>query len=236
MNKKYSIFLSAALFFGVFTLLNGCEKDYVAPVAPVSKSMTEEFDTVANLYRKGWVFVNNSRPQGAATWQQGIFEAISGKTGITFDGFPAHSYKLSQDEYIFAGYASGSGIAVLSSWMITPVLEMKNGDKISFWTRSAGGFADRLQVRANITDASADVGQDHTTVGKFSMMMADINPGLVLGANGYPLVWTRYEYTLSGLTGTHKGRIGFRYYVDNGGPNGANSNAIGIDQVRFISQ
>lgn len=231
-NKSVFFLLFPALAF-LLVLTNGCEKDYVAPAQATTRSFVEEFDTVANLYAKGWVFNNNSRPQGAATWQQGVFAA--GKTG--FDGWPAYSYKASADEYVFAGYAAGSGTATLSSWMITPEIEMRNGDRFSFYTRTFEGstFPDRLQVRLNHNDNSADVGFDSSSVGKFTTLVADINPNLT--TTGYPQTWTRYEYTVSGLPSTLlKRRIGFRYYVPNGGTTGANSNAIGIDKFEFTAQ
>lgn len=230
MKNKFSLLLFAAGIVAMFTLANGCQKDYVAPAKPQSRTFVEEFDTVANLYAKGWVFNNNSKPQGAATWQQGVY--ASGKLG--FDGWPAYSYHASADEYAFAGYASGTGVATLSSWMITPPIEMRNGDKFSFYTRTYSGstFPDRLQVRLNPTDETADVGFDSSTVGKFTRLIVDINPGLT--TTGYPQTWTKYEFTISGLPNTLlKRRIGFRYYVPNGGTTGANSNAIGIDQFSF---
>lgn len=237
MKNKLSLSLLVAGFTGMFALVNGCQKDYVAPATPASRSFVEEFDTVANMYKRGWVFNNNSRPQGAATWQQGIYQAVSGKTGITFDGFPAYSYQGSPDEYAFAGFASGNDVATLSSWMISPELEMRNGDKISFYARTFTGstFPDRLQVRLNPNDNTADVGFDAAATGKFTQLIADINPNLT--ATGFPQTWTKYEYTISGLPNTLvKRRIGFRYFVGNGGPNGANSNAIGVDKFEFMAQ
>lgn len=233
MRNRFSFFLLVSGVVAVFTLVNGCEKDYVAPAETPSRSFTEDFDTVANLYAKGWVFNNNSRPQGAATWQQGVY--APGKLG-GFDGFPAFSYKASGDEYVFAGFSSGNGTSTLSSWMITPPIEMRNGDKFSFYTRTYTGstFPDRLQVRINLTDNSADVGFDSTTVGKFTTLLADINPSLT--TTGYPQVWTKYEFTISNLPSTLlKRRIAFRYYVPGGGPNGVNSNAIGIDKFEFTA-
>ncbi len=233
--KRYSILFSGAFALAMATLIYGCEKDYVPATPVVSKSMREDFDTVTKLYQKGWAFANNSRPQGAATWQQGVYE--SGKFGP--DGFPAYSYKSSGDEYIFAGYASGNEIATLSSWMISPELDMKNGDVISFYTRTYAGstFADRMQVRLNPTDNSTDVGITEASVGKFTTLLLDINPTLSTSATtGYPQTWRKYELTVSGLPAPVKRRVAFRYFVSNGGPNGANSNAIGIDQFEFISK
>jgi hypothetical protein len=232
MNKKYSLLFSALFGLAIVVVLNSCEKDYVAKPAPVSKSFVEEFDTVANLYSRGWVFVNNSKPQGAATWQQGIW--TNGSFGPVV--FPAYSYTASGDEYILTSYASGLDVATLSSWMITPAIEMKNGDKFSFYTTTAPGsiYPDRMQVRINLTDSSADVGKTETSVGKFTTVLTDINAGLAV--HGYPEAWKRYEFTISGLAAPSQRRIGFRYYVTDGGGSGNNSYAIGIDQFAFESQ
>jgi hypothetical protein len=232
MNKKYSILFVGVFTIAMFTLLNGCEKEYVPQPVQKSKSFTEEFDTIANLYSKGWVFINNSKPQGAATWQQGVY--APGKLGP--DGWPAYSYHSSADEYAFAGYQNGNGLATISSWMITPEIEMKNGDKFSFYTRTFTGstYPDRMQVRINTTDNSVDVGATDVSTGKFSTMLVDINPSLATG--GYPETWKKYEFTISGLPAAPvKRRIAFRYFVPGGGTTGANSNAIGVDQFKFES-
>lgn len=232
MKKSYSIFFLGGFVLSMFTLLNGCEKEYVPQPEAESKSFTEEFDTVANLYGKGWVFVNNSKPQGSATWQQGVY--APGKLGP--DGFPAFSYHSAADEYAFAGYASGNNIATISSWMITPAIEMKNGDKFSFYTRTFTGstYPDRMQVRINLANSGYDVGNTESSLGSFTTLLADVNPTLATG--GYPETWKKYEFTITGLPAAPvKRRIAFRYYVPNGGTTGANSNAIGIDQFHFES-
>lgn len=237
MRHKYTLFIFVAVAIALFTLVNGCQKDYVAPATEQSRSFTEDFDTVANLYKKGWVFNNNSRPQGEATWQQGVY--APGKLG-GFDGFPAYSYKASADEYIYAYYlfTSATSGGTISSWMITPEIEMRNGDKFSFYTRTIAqsAFKDRLEIRFNPTDNSADVGFDSSSKGKFTTLLATVNPDFT--ATGYPATWTRYEYTITGLPNTLlKRRVGFRYYVSDAGSGAtANGNAIGIDKFEFNAQ
>jgi hypothetical protein len=213
-------------------MLNGCEKD-VVPQIKQQVSFTEEFDTVANLYYRGWIFSNNSQPLGTATWQQGIY--TSGKLGL--EGFPAFSYHSSSDEYIYAGFNTGNNVATLSSWMITPVIEMKDGDKFYFYTRTTAGstFADRLQVRINTQDNSGNVGNSATSIGSFTNLVADINANYATGQTGYPQGWRKYEYTISGFEKSTKSRIALRYFVENGGQNGSRSNAIGIDQFHYES-
>jgi len=213
----------------LFSFLYGCEKD----VIPQKKqqAFTEEFDTVANLYNRGWVFNNKSQPLGTATWQQGLY--ATGKLGL--EGFPAFSYHSSSDEYILAGFNTGNNIATISSWMISPEIEIKDGDQFYFYTRTLSGsaFADRLQIRLNPTDASDNVGNTATSVGAFTSLVADINANYATGATGYPQSWRKYEYKISGFPKAQKTRIAFRYFVELGGINGLRSNAIGIDQFHF---
>jgi hypothetical protein len=52
--------------------------------------------------------------------------------------------------------------------------------------------------------------------------------------DGYPQAWTEFTITLDSVGTTPvDGRIGFRYFVTDGGPAGSNSNYIGIDTVTF---
>jgi hypothetical protein len=181
------------------------------------------------------VFNNNSRPQGAATWQQGVYAAS--KLG-GFDGFPAFSYKASGDEYVFAGYEATSATigGTISSWMITPAVEMRNGDKFSFYTRTIAQSSskDRLEIRFNSVDNGIDVGFDSSSVGKFTTLLGVVNPNFT--PTGYPAVWTKYEFTISGLPTLSKRRIAFRYYVSDAGSGAStNGNAIGIDKFEFTA-
>ena len=140
-------------------------------------------------------------------------------------------------------YAGGPGLATnLSVWLITPVTKMKNGDQFVFYSRAHvddGTFSwkdgnDRMQVRANYNNTSANVGSDWTSVGSFTALLLDINS--TLAVHGYPETWTKYTITLSGITGTINGRLAFRYYVPLGGPDGNNSSMVGVDEVSFTSK
>jgi hypothetical protein len=236
MNKTSTIFKMLSGLAITSLVIFGCEKDYkITNETPVSRSYTEEFDTVSRMYAEGWSFANFSVPQGTGTWAQGVF--APGKFG--FDGFAAYSYKSSGNEYIYANYTTGNGLADCNTWMITPPLMMKNGDKISFYTRTidATTFPDRLQVWLNPSDNTVDVGtQTALGTGKFTIKLIDINPTLT--TTGYPETWTKYEATISGLPAVTVGiprRVGFRYWVTGGGPSGNNSNYIGIDKFEFTA-
>src|SRR5204862_2232688 len=103
----------------------------------------------------------------------------------------------------------------------------------TFWTRTVTTpvLADRLQVRMSTNGASTDVGATATSVGDFQTLLLDINPTYTL--TGYPNAWTQFTVTVSGVPSPTTGRLAFRYFVENGGPTGANSDYIGIDTFQF---
>jgi hypothetical protein len=112
------------------------------------------------------------------------------------------------------------------------MLNLNNGDVITFYTRGTGSiYADNLQVRLSTNGSSTNVGASNISVGDFSNLLLEINP--TLNAALYPAIWTQYTITISGLASPTTGRIAFRYFVPNGGPTGTNSDLIGIDDFVY---
>ena len=62
-------------------------------------------------------------------------------------------------------------------------------------------------------------------------MCLTINQNLV--AASYPQTWTKFTYVVTGLTGQVSSRFALRYNVTNGGPDGANSNYVGVDAFQI---
>jgi hypothetical protein len=185
-----------------------------------SQAINEGFANVAGLTAAGWNQQNLSTPIGSnPNWVQGS-SAV----------FPENSAPV--DSYIASNYNAVAGAATISNWLITPTLNLSNGDVITFYTRSTGGiYPDNLQVRMSTNGSSTNVGATNTSVGDFSNLLLEVNPALT--AAGYPSTWTQYTITVSGLAAPTSGRIAFRYYVPNGGPNGNNSDFIGIDDFVY---
>jgi hypothetical protein len=240
----------ATVLFVVFITIGitACIKDdqptSVTRPAVVSASWTEEFDDVSTLGSKGWVIINNSDNVGPEAWRQGRYESAN-KAAIVNNsviGFPAYSASKSPNDFISCDFYAGTNVSNMSVWLISPVTTMKNGDQLIFYSRSAidsGSYflkfsIDRLQVRANITSSSTNVGKDWTSTGDFSALWLDINSSLTDG--GYPAVWTKYTLTLAGITGTIQSRFAFRYFVADGGPDGPNAGMVGIDSLAFVSK
>lgn len=187
-------------------------------VASAQNLATENFD----VFPTTWTLTNQSSPVGASTWAQGGGTAFSpgGQAG------GATSFAL-------CNFQSTTGAGTISNWLITPTYNLQNGDIVTFYSRKGGTSAppvypDRMEVRLNSTDVTAvgnPVGVNG--VGAFTTLALTINPNL--NATDYPFVWTQYSYTVSGLTGVVSCKIGFRYFVTDGGPSGNNSDIIGLD-------
>lgn len=235
MNKQ--LYLSLTSLTLLIVLIVSCEKDFKetekpAPPPVVSKSYKESFDTVGNIAKKGWVIINNSDPVGPTAWRQGRFE-YGGKLGDEVVGFPAYSGTFSQNEYVSVDMNCGAGAAMLSAWLISPPTDMKEGDVFTFYTRSKGDYADRMQVWLNTNTSNANPGKGATTTGDFTVKLLDLNESM---GTDYPIEWTKFTITLGGFTGTVKGRIAFRYFIEDGGPGGSYGDQVGIDDFEFTSK
>ena len=263
MNKRnfQRIGLVLTIFSSVLFVSCGEEK---APAAvstqPASLSYHEEFDSMERVIATGWKGVNLSTPLGGESWQQGSYIVNALKGGPFVSTISAHSYKASANELAFVPYTCGEGLSFLNCWLITPPLSMKNGDVISFWTRTSDNvlYPDRMQVWLNPVNDGTNVGRTPNDTGDFTVLLKgssdgsgeqslDINSTLSFApfdkdnfaASGYPTSWTKFEIVLKNLpngTIVQKHRVGFRYYVKNGGPSGSVSDQIGIDDFDFISK
>ena len=248
MNKRNLLLFGFVLIIFSSVLISSCGEDKVTAKStqPASLSYHEEFDSMQRVIDMGWKGVNLSDPIGSQSWQQGsyVVNGLNGTKGGPFESrIASHSYKASASEHAYVNYFAGEGLSFLNCWLITPELSMKNGDIISFWTTTADpvSFPDRMQVWLNPTSNSYNVGRTSAETGDFTVKLLDINPNLSPTAYpvGYPSTWTKFEIVISGLpNGTipQKHRVGFRYYVKDGGPGGTVSDEIGLDDFDFISQ
>ena len=186
------------------------------PGAPIN--LVNETFTTAIPLPAGWASQNLSSPVGSTGWFQG-------NTGV----FPGNT----PPGYIGANFNNTTGTNTISNWLFMPNVTLKNGDVMRFFTRRiASPFPDRLQVRMSTNGASVNAGASNTSVGDFTTLLLDINPTYT--GTGYPTAWTQFTTTLSGLPAAGiSGRLAFRYFVESGGPTGANSDYIGIDDVVY---
>ena len=167
--------------------------------------LSEGFDDIATLPGAGWVLINDSAPPGGTGWFQGIPAVFPAATG------PA-------DSYIAANFNNAAFGGAVSNWLLTPQLNLSNGESLNFSLRLLGdGVQDRVEVYFSDSGASA-------ALGDFSLLSAyssDVDTG-----------WAALSVALSGLTAPASGRFAFRYVVDDTSLNG---NYIGIDNVSVFA-
>jgi len=182
--------------------------------------INERFDDIRNLPGDGWALVNHSEPLGAVDWFQGNDDVFP-----AFDGDPT--------AYIAANFNDGGDLATISNWLLTPEIGLADGSTLTFYTRTveSSQFPDRLQVRMSTNGASVNIGVTAFDVGDFTTLLLDINPTYTIG--GYPEAWTQFTINLTGVPPGSTGRLAFRYFVEDAGPEGINSNYIGIDRVVY---
>ena len=187
---------------------------FLSNVSQSQVLINEGFTTVAPL-PAGWAAQNLSSPVGTTGWFQGNTTVFPAQSGAT-------------TSYIGANFNNTTGANTISNWLFAPNITLKNGDIFTFYTRTitAPAFPDRLQIRMSTNGAS-------TTASDFSALLLDINP--TYSTAGYPNVWTQYTINISGLGGPISGRLAFRYFVEDGGPLGNNSDYIGIDNVVYTT-
>jgi hypothetical protein len=186
---------------------------------------TYGFTTQAALTTDGWIITNQSTSLGIISWgvpaaplQNNLFGGVGHSGGAT-------SYACADFDSV--GTAANQTI---SNWLISPSITVKNGDIVKFWTRTGRNtvalYADNLQMRMSSAGTTVNpVGP--SGIGSFTVLCNEINPTLNL--TSYPLVWTEYSYIVTSLPSLTPVKFAFRYYVTDGGANGANSEIMGID-------
>ncbi|MCI0396746.1 MAG: DUF11 domain-containing protein [Chloroflexi bacterium] len=226
LSLVVALALSCLLFVGV-ALADGPDNGARGgvpdntPPAEDPEDLSEGFDDITTLPGAGWFSQNNSQPLGVTGWFQGNSAVFPAQGGAA-------------TSYLGANFNNTAGTGTISNWMLTPVLNLNDGDTMTFWTRTVAQpnpYPDRLQVRMSLNGASTNVGTLATDVGDFTTLLLDINPTYVVG--GYPEAWTQFVINITGAPTPTNGRLAFRYFVENGGPTGANSNYIGIDTFDF---
>jgi uncharacterized repeat protein (TIGR01451 family) len=201
-----------------------------AALAP-DATITEGFDA-GLACPADWTCVNNSTPVGSQpNWFNGNVGVFAAQAGAG---------------YIGANLNMVAAANTISAWLISPVMQFGDGAELRFWSRTnANVFPDRLEIRSS--SGGVDTGGTNTSVGDFTNVLGTINPTLVAtagtcvspaaapNAGGYPTAWCEYRLTnADGIPLSGTGRIAFRYFVTNGGPDGANSDYIGIDTFSFV--
>jgi hypothetical protein len=191
---------------------------FISPLGGWIAAFSEGFNDVSSLTGLGWEMQNNSQPVGLTGWFQG--------NAVNFS-----SYDGGSASYIAANFNNTGSNGIISNWILTPLVSIKDGNEFRFWSRTTSGssYPDRLELRMSLNGTSNDVGLTAASTGDFSELLLTINPTLKVG--GYPETWTHYSVVISGVPVPTSGRFAFRYFVEN---TESNSNYIGIDRVQYL--
>lgn len=192
-----------------------------------AQSFSLDFEDISTLQ-----FISRSEPTGTLSWSRGY--PANANLSAYFK-----AYKGTDSSYLSNSFqaadAAGVGGATISEWFILPTQTIKEGDSLYFWTRTANfsgtAYPDRLQVRA-AASATTNVGVNAIDTGDFTILLRDINPHYT--PSGYPTSWTKQVCIIDTLaTSFATYTFALRYFVEDGGPVGANSGVIGIDNLKF---
>lgn len=226
------------------------------PVLGVSQTNVYNYGfaspTATMIGADGWSRLNRSTsPSTTALWSVANYTTATVTTTSGGNPFQTQAYTTGQTTPIPNGQAGGansfalvnyssttstaSSGATISNWLMSPLVNVQNGDVVTFYTRlgkySATGtasYADNLELRMSTNGAfTADPAADPFATGDYTNLLVAVNPFLDL--TSYPTTWTQYSYTVAGLSGPTDVKFAFRYFVTDGGTNGSNSDIIGID-------
>ncbi|HOZ77608.1 MAG TPA: choice-of-anchor J domain-containing protein [Ferruginibacter sp.] len=264
--------LSAVLF-------QSCKDDskLTVPVPPADASFSESFDDFGQALEKGWVNINKSFPLGPILYDVAeapnfgspnyvsIYYPKWEQAQLTLDPaqFPTAPYPNRIWKEAYQSFTAANGYAATSqanslvwssghtvnSWLVSPQLNIKNGDKISFYTYSNGDASLELYINpkgtTNVGDGDVANSGDFISQSLVTIPNKATNPHAV-----YPREWTKFEATVTGLGAPVNGRFGFRYLRQNqpafrfstADPNDLDTiftqvhrTIIGIDEVSFQS-
>jgi hypothetical protein len=223
-NKKYFI-MRKFLLLGAFLGLNLFNAQNVYSYG---------FDTA---FAADWTLTNQSTSANATSvWSKATYTATSTATNSIFSsgvgGIPV-GQAGGANSFALVNYTSTTGTGTISNWLISPSVNVKDGDVVSFYSRKGTDgttdYPDRLELRYSSAATTVIPSGGPTNVGSFTNVGVTINSALAAGFV-YPKTWTQYSFTVTGLGSTPVPvKFAFRYFVTNGGTTGANSDIIGID-------
>lgn len=194
-----------------------------------AQSFTEGFETGPPIFT-GPSFGVNGPPGDALALASGNWFALNNSVPIGVIGVFQSNLLVTPFGSFHAAmnFNNGGGLATINTFLMSPTVTFNNGDTISFFTRTVDtpAFPDRMELQVSLNGSS-------TNAADFTTTLITINPTLTTA--GYPNVWTQFTGTISGLGGPTSGRFAFHYDVPGGGPSGANSDFIGIDNVVYTS-
>lgn len=186
--------------------------------------------TTDGMISSGWSTINQSSPVYATAKKWNIPTSVP-TNYFTGGGQAGGTFSFATVNYQSTGTSATTGTGTISNWLISPIITVENGNIISFYARTGKSMpikADRLQLRMSLNGGfSIDPSLGATDLGDFTELLVEINQ--TQSVTGFPSAWTKYSYTVTGLSSPTECKFAFRYFVTNGGPSGISSDQIGVD-------
>lgn len=163
----------------------------------------------------GWIGLSYSpriTPGSPGSWLQGT------SSNQVAHSAPYYSFIENRGDYYPIGFAS--------EWLLTNVVKIRNGDKISFWTiDDSPSRSDNMELRMSTSDSSINVGDGSTIFGDFATLLLKVHNDTAR----YPTEWTKFEATISGLPEEETGRFALRF------TSGSVGGYVGLDDFLISS-
>ncbi len=187
-----------------------------------------------SAFSTDWIMTNQSTspPATPVLWSKASYTTASTPIFGSTTGVIPNGQAGGGNSFAIVNYTS-TNTGTISNWLITPVVNVQDGDVVSIYTRKGTDgttdYPDRLEVRYSTAATTVVPSTGPTDVGSFTNLGVSVNPNLLDGFV-YPKTWTQYSFTVTGVGTTPvAAKFAFRYFVTNAGPSGTNSDIIGID-------
>src|SRR5690606_12833457 len=184
-----------------------------------------------------WTRTNQSTapPATPTLWSKATYTAqTTSIIGSGIGGVPS-GQAGGQNSFALVNYTS-TNTGTISNWLITPTVNVQDGDVVTFYTRKGTDgttdYPDRLELRYSSAATTVVPSTGPTDVGSFTNLGVSVNPNQAVGFV-YPQTWTQYTFNITGVGSTPVPvKFAFRYFVTSAGPSGTNSDIIGIDSFQ----
>ncbi len=190
----------------------------------ISSSNTTNFVCSPTIFTDNFDGLNDTsslQARGYKTYFRG--GGVPGTSPTWFNGNPLvfSAFNGPADGYVGSNFNSVTGANNIDNGLILPALNVSVGDFVSFYSQSPAGSTIPDSIKVMYSPAGDSVPEALTWVllGEFKV-----------NVNG---VWEFKSFNIPTASAT--GRIAIRYAVVDGGPTGANSDYIGIDQLDVAS-
>ncbi|MDQ3021963.1 MAG: T9SS type A sorting domain-containing protein [Bacteroidota bacterium] len=160
--------------------------------------------------------------RGYLIFRNGTFSGTPGASWFTGNPNVFPAFNGDPDDYVGSNFQSAGSLGDIDNWLILPELDVVANDSICFRSRAplASTFPDSIRVMFNPLGGTTPDAAGWTELGRFKVNTSGL--------------WELRSFVIPSTA--LSARLAIRYAVVDGGLNGANSDFIGIDELRVQGQ